>query len=120
MAPQFPIEICIINSRNGQVITVLYIMTSKIPYLHPSLRNLKSEQVGLSSHKNVYQNGVLEGNWLEERMAMENMYRYTEVMLLIMRFIYTFDSLVFVGFQKHMKNFAIQHKLLDIQYIDQN
>lgn len=54
-------------------------MTSKIPYLHPSLRILKSEQVGLSSHKNYYSdNRVLEGNWVEERMAKENLLKSTK------------------------------------------
>ena len=36
-------------------------------YLHPSQRNLKTEQIGPSSHKNEYHVGVLEGNWFEER-----------------------------------------------------
>eukprot|EP01063_Lacrimia_lanifica_P039516 TRINITY_DN8696_c0_g4_i1.p2 TRINITY_DN8696_c0_g4~~TRINITY_DN8696_c0_g4_i1.p2 ORF type:complete len:134 (+),score=59.62 TRINITY_DN8696_c0_g4_i1:91-492(+) len=40
------------------------------PYLHPSQRNLKSEQVGPSSHTNEYHVGVLQGNWVEERRAI--------------------------------------------------
>lgn len=38
-------------------------------YLHPSQRNLKTEQIGPSSHKNEYHVGVLEGNWFEERYS---------------------------------------------------
>lgn len=40
---------------------------TKTPYLHPSEKRLKSEQIGPSSHKNVYHAGVLTGNWIEER-----------------------------------------------------
>jgi hypothetical protein len=40
----------------------------KVPYLHPTHRNLKTEQIGPSSHKNEYRTGVLVGNWLEERL----------------------------------------------------
>jgi hypothetical protein len=38
-------------------------------YLHPSQRNLRTEQIGPSSHKNDYHLGVLEGNWQEARTA---------------------------------------------------
>ena len=40
----------------------------KVPYLHPTHRSLKTEQIGPSSHKNEYRTGVLVGNWLEERL----------------------------------------------------
>ena len=36
-------------------------------YLAPAMRPLKAEQIGLSSHKNTYSRGVLEGNWIEEK-----------------------------------------------------
>eukprot|EP01062_Namystynia_karyoxenos_P022198 TRINITY_DN18488_c0_g1_i1.p2 TRINITY_DN18488_c0_g1~~TRINITY_DN18488_c0_g1_i1.p2 ORF type:complete len:244 (+),score=81.86 TRINITY_DN18488_c0_g1_i1:86-733(+) len=39
------------------------------PYLHPSQRNLKTEQVGPSAHLNDYHVGVLQGNWVEDRAA---------------------------------------------------
>ena len=42
---------------------------AKVPYLHPSQRNLRTEQVGPSSHQNEYHVGVLQGNWVEERIA---------------------------------------------------
>eukprot|EP00756_Hemistasia_phaeocysticola_P058626 Hpha_TRINITY_DN3526_c0_g1::TRINITY_DN3526_c0_g1_i1::g.25684::m.25684 len=42
---------------------------SRAPYLHPSQRNLKTEQVGPSSHQNEYHTGVLQGNWVEDRAA---------------------------------------------------
>eukprot|EP00659_Diplonema_papillatum_P012495 gene12495-19333_t len=41
---------------------------SKAPYLHPSQRNLRTEQVGPSSHQNEYHVGVLQGNWVEDRV----------------------------------------------------
>lgn len=37
------------------------------PYLHPSQRSLKTDQIGPSGHKNQYHVGVLEGNWFEDR-----------------------------------------------------
>eukprot|EP00755_Sulcionema_specki_P004722 Sspe_Gene.4618::Locus_1521_Transcript_1_1_Confidence_1.000_Length_838::g.4618::m.4618 len=43
---------------------------SNIPYLHPSQRNLRKEQVGPSSHQNEYHVGVLHGNWVEDRAAI--------------------------------------------------
>jgi hypothetical protein len=42
-----------------------------IPYLHPSDRVLRSEQVGISNHQNQYNTGVLMGNWVAERGADE-------------------------------------------------
>eukprot|EP01059_Diplonema_ambulator_P020101 TRINITY_DN33793_c0_g1_i1.p1 TRINITY_DN33793_c0_g1~~TRINITY_DN33793_c0_g1_i1.p1 ORF type:complete len:178 (+),score=26.54 TRINITY_DN33793_c0_g1_i1:47-535(+) len=42
---------------------------SRAPYLHPSQRNLKNDQVGPSSHQNEYHVGVLQGNWVEERVV---------------------------------------------------
>ena len=40
-------------------------------YLSPQFRNLRTEQIGPSSHKNEYRNGVLNGNWQEERYKGE-------------------------------------------------
>eukprot|EP00672_Neobodo_designis_P027837 CAMPEP_0174827224 /NCGR_PEP_ID=MMETSP1114-20130205/560_1 /TAXON_ID=312471 /ORGANISM="Neobodo designis, Strain CCAP 1951/1" /LENGTH=199 /DNA_ID=CAMNT_0016060833 /DNA_START=70 /DNA_END=669 /DNA_ORIENTATION=+ len=37
-------------------------------YLSPQFRNLHTEQIGPSSHKNEYRNGVLNGNWAEDRI----------------------------------------------------
>eukprot|EP00760_Papus_ankaliazontas_P022768 PhM_4_TR18988/c0_g1_i1/m.19583 len=37
------------------------------PYLHPSQRTLRTQQIGASSHKNSYHIGVLDGNWCEEQ-----------------------------------------------------
>lgn len=37
-------------------------------YLSPQFRNLHTEQIGPSSHKNEYRNGVLVGNWAEDRL----------------------------------------------------
>eukprot|EP01003_Olkasia_polycarbonata_P005846 NODE_581_length_798_cov_90.786382_g517_i0.p1 GENE.NODE_581_length_798_cov_90.786382_g517_i0~~NODE_581_length_798_cov_90.786382_g517_i0.p1 ORF type:complete len:229 (+),score=34.94 NODE_581_length_798_cov_90.786382_g517_i0:77-763(+) len=52
----------------------------KTPYLHPSHRNLKSEQIGPSSHKNEYNVGVLQGDfWVEDRAAFDQ--KYTNVPL---------------------------------------
>eukprot|EP01060_Flectonema_neradi_P029790 TRINITY_DN419_c4_g1_i1.p1 TRINITY_DN419_c4_g1~~TRINITY_DN419_c4_g1_i1.p1 ORF type:complete len:184 (+),score=27.43 TRINITY_DN419_c4_g1_i1:154-705(+) len=42
---------------------------SKIPYLHPSQRNLRNEQVGPSNHQNEYHVGVLQDNWVEDRAS---------------------------------------------------
>eukprot|EP01010_Urceolus_cornutus_P000023 NODE_1002_length_1176_cov_236.712511_g762_i0.p1 GENE.NODE_1002_length_1176_cov_236.712511_g762_i0~~NODE_1002_length_1176_cov_236.712511_g762_i0.p1 ORF type:complete len:217 (-),score=34.82 NODE_1002_length_1176_cov_236.712511_g762_i0:424-1074(-) len=49
-------------------------MPSGLPYLHPSQRNLKSEQIGPSSHKNNFSIGVLDGNWVEDREAFTQTY----------------------------------------------
>lgn len=51
--------------------TKYQVVPTKLPYLHPSQRNLKSEQIGPSSHKNEYTIGVLQGNWIEERAGFE-------------------------------------------------
>eukprot|EP00759_Apiculatamorpha_spiralis_P023083 PhF_6_TR26985/c0_g1_i2/m.39384 len=40
-------------------------MPERLPYLHPSQRNLRTEQIGPSSHKNEYRSGVLIGEWAE-------------------------------------------------------
>ena len=37
-------------------------------YLSPQFRNLHTEQIGPSSHKNEFRNGVLVGNWFEDRL----------------------------------------------------
>ena len=37
-------------------------------YLSPQFRNLHTEQIGPSSHKNEFRNGVLVGNWAEDRL----------------------------------------------------
>ena len=42
---------------------------SRAPYLHPSHREAKTDQIGTSSHQNGYGNGVLLGNWYEDRFA---------------------------------------------------
>eukprot|EP00995_Heteronema_vittatum_P003977 NODE_1612_length_925_cov_232.100457_g475_i1.p1 GENE.NODE_1612_length_925_cov_232.100457_g475_i1~~NODE_1612_length_925_cov_232.100457_g475_i1.p1 ORF type:complete len:221 (-),score=68.16 NODE_1612_length_925_cov_232.100457_g475_i1:186-848(-) len=47
------------------------VVATRAPYLHPSQRNLKSDQIGPSSHKNEYTLGVLQGNWGEDRAALE-------------------------------------------------
>ena len=39
------------------------------PYLNPTHRDLKTEQIGTSGHHNNYQNGCLLGNWYEDRFA---------------------------------------------------
>jgi hypothetical protein len=39
--------------------------------MHPAQRNLKSEQIGPSSHKNSYNIGVLQGNWAEDRTVFD-------------------------------------------------
>ena len=39
------------------------------PYLNPTHRDLKTEQIGTSGHNNNYQNGCLLGNWYEDRFA---------------------------------------------------
>eukprot|EP01012_Entosiphon_sulcatum_P039599 TRINITY_DN5233_c0_g1_i1.p1 TRINITY_DN5233_c0_g1~~TRINITY_DN5233_c0_g1_i1.p1 ORF type:complete len:222 (+),score=34.54 TRINITY_DN5233_c0_g1_i1:146-811(+) len=44
----------------------------RTPYLHPSQRNLKADQIGPSSHKNQYNVGVLQSNWVEDRAALED------------------------------------------------
>jgi hypothetical protein len=37
-------------------------------YLSPQFRNLRTEQIGPSSHKNEFRSGVLVGNWSEDRL----------------------------------------------------
>lgn len=37
-------------------------------YLSPQFRNVRTEQIGPSSHKNEYRAGVLVGNWQEARV----------------------------------------------------
>jgi hypothetical protein len=44
----------------------------KVPYLSPQFRNLRTEQIGPSSHKNEYNNGVLVSNWSEDRFKSTN------------------------------------------------
>ena len=39
------------------------------PYLNPTQRNAKTEQIGTSGHANNYGNGCLLGNWYEDRFA---------------------------------------------------
>eukprot|EP00744_Colponema_vietnamica_P005819 GILI01008483.1.p1 GENE.GILI01008483.1~~GILI01008483.1.p1 ORF type:complete len:150 (+),score=32.82 GILI01008483.1:88-537(+) len=41
---------------------------SRAPYLHPTKRNYSTDQVGPSTHQNSYNQGVLLGNWYEERI----------------------------------------------------
>lgn len=40
-------------------------------YLSPQFRNLRTEQIGPSSHKNEFRSGVLVGNWAEERLPRQ-------------------------------------------------
>eukprot|EP00997_Jenningsia_sp_PLL12_P006734 NODE_3304_length_789_cov_105.739189_g2761_i0.p1 GENE.NODE_3304_length_789_cov_105.739189_g2761_i0~~NODE_3304_length_789_cov_105.739189_g2761_i0.p1 ORF type:complete len:216 (-),score=23.33 NODE_3304_length_789_cov_105.739189_g2761_i0:79-726(-) len=47
------------------------VVPTKLPYLHPSQRNLKSDQIGPSGHKNEYNVGVLQANWVEDRASFE-------------------------------------------------
>ena len=47
-------------------------------YLSPQFRNLRTEQIGPSSHKNEYRNGVLCGNWQEERYKGDNAHDATK------------------------------------------
>jgi hypothetical protein len=56
--------------------------SSKIPYLHPTERTLRSAQIGLSGHVNAYNTGVLDGNYVEDRalyeqQAQSNNYEHT-------------------------------------------
>ena len=44
-------------------------MPDRLPYLHPSQRNLRTEQIGPSSHKNEFRPGVLIGDWNEAKTA---------------------------------------------------
>ena len=46
-------------------------MKSVTTFLNPKERVLHSEQIGLSSHINEYNNGTLCGNWTEERNALD-------------------------------------------------
>ncbi|KAF0984201.1 hypothetical protein FDP41_007378 [Naegleria fowleri] len=46
-------------------------MKSVTEFLPPKERVLRSEQIGLSSHKNTYNNGTLMNNWIEERNASD-------------------------------------------------
>ncbi|EFC50842.1 predicted protein [Naegleria gruberi] len=46
-------------------------LKSVTEYLPPKERVLRSEQIGLSSHKNLYNNGTLIENWIEERNASD-------------------------------------------------
>ncbi|KAG2382720.1 hypothetical protein C9374_005300 [Naegleria lovaniensis] len=46
-------------------------MKSVTEFLPPKERVLRSEQIGLSSHKNAYNNGTLMNNWIEERNAYD-------------------------------------------------
>eukprot|EP00667_Euglena_gracilis_P018119 EG_transcript_19214 len=47
------------------------VVPTKLPYIHPTQRSLKCEQIGPSSHKNEYSLGVLSGNWIEELASFE-------------------------------------------------
>lgn len=44
-------------------------MPERLPYLHPSQRNLRTEQIGPSSHKNEYRSGVLIGDHSEAKAS---------------------------------------------------
>eukprot|EP00760_Papus_ankaliazontas_P025229 PhM_4_TR2536/c0_g1_i1/m.61221 len=45
-------------------------MPERLPYLHPSQRNLRTDQIGPSSHKNEFRPGVLIGEWQEQKSAV--------------------------------------------------